>query len=337
MSKEENNTDIMDFILNDVETYDNGLSHPSVEFEENERKEADRITMEKEIDYKCCERFYGNEKLVCDNIRKLGSWLGDYDGLNMKDIVNKLLEDDKQCEDMNPKYQKPMGYLYKTGIVKDIIKKSDGAYYTKKLNNCCLVKDENGEWDYVNKLNTNYNDLSELLTTLFLKGGKIDELTKLNVAEIKSYLLNLRKNNVLLKLFMKYFTIDEYRDFTYNTKGNTVRGDYVEDLTKQMLEKEGYTTLYEGGNGDFIDMKYGVDLIVEKDGDISLVQVKSRAVTAKYSTTKDSYRYINIFAGESPDGNGITMYHRNDGLITVSVIGKDVLNSNMEYLKKRYS
>jgi hypothetical protein len=337
MGKEENNTDIMDFILNDVETYDNGLSHPSVEFEENERKEADRITMEKEIDYKCCERFYGNEKLVCDNIRKLGSWLGDYDGLNMKDIVNKLLEDDKQCEDMNPKYQKPMGYLYKTGIVKDIIKKSDGTYYTKKLNNCCLVKDENGEWDYVNKLNTNYNDLSELLTTLFLKGGKIDELTKLNVAEIKSYLLNLRKNNVLLKLFMKYFTIDEYRDFTYNTKGNTVRGDYVEDLTKQMLEKEGYATLYEGGNGDFIDMKYGVDLIVEKDGDISLVQVKSRAVTAKYSTTKDSYRYINIFAGESPDGNGITMYHRNDGLITVSVIGKDVLNSNMEYLKKRYS
>jgi hypothetical protein len=337
MSKEENNTDIMDFILNDVETYDNGLSHPSVEFEENERKEADRITMEKEIDYKCCERFYGNEKLVCDNIRKLGSWLGDYDGLNMKDIVNKLLEDDKQCEDMNPKYQKPMGYLYKTGIVKDIIKKSDGTYYTKKLNNCCLVKDENGEWDYVNKLNTNYNDLSELLTTLFLKGGKIDELTKLNVAEIKSYLLNLRKNNVLLKLFMKYFTIDEYRDFTYNTKGNTVRGDYVEDLTKQMLEKEGYTTLYEGGNGDFIDMKYGVDLIVEKDGDISLVQVKSRAVTAKYSTTKDSYRYINIFAGESPDGNGITMYHRENGVITVSTIGKDVLNSNMEYLKKRYS
>ena len=335
MSKEENNKDIMDFILNDKEIYDNGLSHPSVEFEENERKEADRILQEKEIDYQCCERFYGNEKLVCDNIRKLGSWLGDYNGLNMKDIINKLLDDVKDCEDMNPKYQKPMEYLYKTGNVEDIIKKSDGSYYTKKLNNCCLVKDENGDWDYVNKLNTNYNDLSELLTTLFLKGGKIEELTKMNSAEIKIYLLNLRKNNVLLKLFMKYFTVDEYKDFTYNTKSNTRKGDFVEDLTKQMLEKEGYTTLYEGGNGDFIDMKYGVDLIVEKDGDISLVQVKSRAVTAKYSTTKDSYRYINIFAGESPDGNGITMYHRNDGLITISVIGKDVLNSNMEYLMKR--
>ena len=54
-----------------------------------------------------------------------------------------------------------------------------------------------------------------------------------------------------------------------------------------MLEKEGYTTLYEGGNGDFIDMKYGVDLIVEKYGDISLVQVKSKATTAKYSQVKN--------------------------------------------------
>ena len=171
--------------------------------------------------------------------------MGDYKGLNMRDIINKLLEGSYITEDMNYKYQKPMGYLHKTGKVEDIIKKSDGTYYTKKLTNCSLVKDENGDWDYVNKLNTNYNDLSELLTTLFLKGGKIEELTKMNTAEIKTYLLNLRKNNVLLKLFMKYFTIDEYKDFTYNTKGNTVKGDFVEDLTKQMLEKEGYTTLYE--------------------------------------------------------------------------------------------
>tara|TARA_R110000803_G_scaffold172017_3_gene234924 strand:- start:571 stop:876 length:306 start_codon:yes stop_codon:yes gene_type:complete len=31
------------------ETYDNGLSHPSVEFEEKERKEADRLLEEKII------------------------------------------------------------------------------------------------------------------------------------------------------------------------------------------------------------------------------------------------------------------------------------------------
>lgn len=336
MGKEGNNDDIMDFILNDdKEIYDNGLSHPSVEFEEGERKDVDKILEEKIISYHCCERFYGNEKLVCDTIRKLGSWLGDYKGLNMKDIVDKVLSDVLVCEDMNNKYQQPLEYLYKTGKVEDIIKKTDGTYYTKKLTNCCLVKDDNGEWDYVNKLNTNYNDLAELLTTLFLKGGKIEELSKMNSAEIKIYLTNIRKGNVLLKLFMKYFTVDEYSDFTYNTKSNTITGDYVEDLTKQMLEKEGYTTLYEGGNGDFIDMRYGIDLIVEKDGDISLVQVKSRATTAKYSISKESYRYIDIFAGESPDGNGITMYHRNDGF-NERFIGKEVLNSNMEYLKKRY-
>ena len=127
MSKEENNNDMMDFILNDKETYDNGLSHPSVEFEENERKEADRILQEKEIDYKCCERFYGNEKLVCDNIRKLGSWLGDYDGLNMKDIVNKLLEDDKECVDMNPKYQKQLKRLKRLTRLKRLKSKTAPA------------------------------------------------------------------------------------------------------------------------------------------------------------------------------------------------------------------
>ena len=126
--------------------------------------------------------------------------MGDYKGLNMRDIINKLLEGSYITEDMNYKYQKPMGYLHKTGKVEDIIKNLM-VHITQKNSQIVLwFKDENGDWDYVNKLNTNYNDLSELLTTLFLKGGKIEELTKMNTAEIKTYLLNLRKNNVLLKL-----------------------------------------------------------------------------------------------------------------------------------------
>jgi hypothetical protein len=89
----------------------------------------------------------------------------------------------------------------------------------------------------------------------------------MNTTEIKNFLL-LLKGKTMKALLNKYFTIDEYRDFTYNTRYNTKAGDYVETLTKVLLEKEGYTTLYEGGNGDFIDMKYGVDLIMEKEGEI---------------------------------------------------------------------
>jgi hypothetical protein len=335
MEQKDTNKDIMDFLLNDDrEVYDNGLSHPSVESEEKERREADKIIEDRKIDYYCCDRFYGNEKLVCDNIKKLGSWLADRSGLNMLDTINGILSEIRECEDMNPKYQKPLDYLYRTGKIDDIIKKSDGSYYTPKLNNCCLVKDENGEWDYVNKLNSNYSDLSELLTTLFLKGGQIEKLSKMNSTEIKNFLLPL-KGKTMTGLLRKYFTIDEYKDFTYNTKTNTKMGDYVETLTKVLLEDDGYTTLYEGGNGDFIDMKYGVDLITEKDGNIYLVQVKSKSYTAKRSTEKPQYRYIDIFAGETPNCNGVNLYYREDNF-TERFLGKDVLKNNIEYLKQFY-
>ena len=36
-------------------------------------------------------------------------------------------------------------------------------------------------------------------------------------------------------LLNKYFTIDEYKDFTYNTKYNTKAGDYVETLTQSII------------------------------------------------------------------------------------------------------
>lgn len=334
---EENNThkDFMDYLLNDdKETYDNGLSHPSVESEENERKLADEITESKMIEYYCCDRFYGNEKLVCDNIKKLSSWVCDEDGLNMKENINFILQDIVECENLNEVYQKPLEYLHRTGIVNDIIKKSDGSYYTKKLNNCCLVKNANGEWSYVNKLNTNYSDLSELLTTLFIKGGQIEKLSKMNSSEIKKFLLTI-KGGTLTKLLQKYFTLDDYEDYTYNTKNNTKVGDYVENLTKELLQEDGFTLLYEGCNGNFIDMIYGVDLIMEKEGEIYLVQVKRRSSVAKQSTTKDKYRYIDIFAGESPDCNGIMLYNRHEKFVE-KFMGRNVLKKNMNYLKEIY-
>ncbi len=335
MGEKTTNADFTDFILNDgKEVNDNDLNHPSVESEQKERDNADKIIFERMIEYYCCDRFYGKEKLVCDNIKKLGSWISDRSGLGMIDVINNILDEARKCEDLNEKYQKPLEYLHRTGKIDDIIKKTDGTYYTKKLEKCCLIKDENGEWDYVNKLNSNYTDISELLTTLFLKGGQIEKLSLLNRTEIKNFLSDLGTKTIE-KLLRKYFTIDEYSDFTYNTKNNTKLGDYVETLTKTLLENEGYTTLYEGGNGDFIDMIYGIDLIMEKDGDIFLVQVKSNSKSAKFSTEKPQYRYIDIFAGESPNYNGINLYHRVNNFQEV-FLGKEVLKNNMEYLKKFY-
>lgn len=334
MEQKNTHNDFIDFILNDEkETYDDGLSHPSVESEELQRKEVDDI-LERRAEYECCNRFYGKEKLVCDNIKKLGSWISDRSGMAMINTINAILDDIRECEDLNPKYQKPLEYLYRTGKVEDIIKKTDNTYYSDKLVRACLVKNKSGDWSFVNKLNSNYSDISELLTTLFLKGGQIEKLSTMNTTEIRNYLLTL-KGNTILKLLKKYFTYEDYEDYTYNTRTNTMIGDNIEDLTLKLLIREGYSLLYRGSNGDFIDMMYGVDFIMEKSGEIVLVQVKSKSMSAKMSTEKTQYRYIDIFAGQSKDKNGINLYHREDNF-KERFLGEDVLKNNMEYLKKIY-
>jgi len=350
MNQEENNKDIMDFILNDKETYDNGLSHPSVEFEDNERKEADRILLEEEADdrpkkYDVCRRFSSNEMEVCKKIHRNGPWLKDRDGLNMHDIIDILLRDNVETEDVNYKFQKPLKYLHQTGKFKEITKEGD-TYKSTKLLNCGLIKDDKGNWDFVNKLNTNWSDLSELLTTLFIKGDKISELIKMNNTEVKKYLVQLRysneeskknpKRSILYKLFKKYFPdSEEYKDFTYNTRINTAKGDGAELLAIQLLETQGFKLLYQGGDGDFIDMKYGVDLIVELSDEIFLVQVKNKSFAAKQAMGYKNYKYIDLFVGVSPDDNGIMLYDR-DQLQEGVFIGKEVIKDNLNYLKEKY-
>jgi len=235
--------------------------------------------------------------------------------------------------------------LYETGKFKDITKEGD-TYKSTKLLNCGLIKDDKGNWDFVNKLNTNWSDLSELLTTLLIKGGKISELIKMNNIEVKKYLEQLRYNNeeskknpkksILYKLFKKYFPDpEEYKDFTYNTRINTAKGDGAELLAIQLLETQGFKLIHQGGDGDFIDMKYGVDLIVELNGEIFLVQVKNKSFAAKQSMGYKNYRYIDLFVGISPDDNGIMLYDR-DQLQEGIFIGKEVLEDNLNYLKEKY-
>ena len=66
-----------------------------------------------------------------------------------------------------------------------------------------------------------------------------------------------------------------------------------------------------------------------------MVQVKSKSYTAKSSTDKPQYRYIDIFTGESLDYNGVNLYYRSDNF-EEQFLGKDVLKNNIEYLKQFY-
>ena len=102
------------------------------------------------------------------------------------------------------------------------------------------------------------------------------------------------------------------------------------------MEKQGFKLLYHGSNGDFIDMVYGIDMIMELDGNVFFIQVKSKAEAARLSMDFENYRYIDLFAGESSDNNGIMLYDR-DTMKEGKFVAKDILQNNLDYLINKYS
>ena len=62
--------------------------------------------------------------------------------------------------------------------------------------------------------------------------------------------------------------------YTQNIRENSKDGDITENLTVDYYVNNGWNLIHQGGNGDLIDMKLGVDLIVEKNGEYRYVQVK---------------------------------------------------------------
>jgi hypothetical protein len=160
----------------------------------------------KQNKYEKCS-YYKNEpkyENLCLQLNGLGKFL--YDDLGLKSIINKKIELMGQVRDLNDLYQEPLELLYKTGKFNQI-KKQGGKFYLHRLSDRTTVYDETGEWSFVNKLNTNYTDLAELLTELFIRGNVADKLTNKNSLGLKNYLISIKDK--LLRVLDKYFKLDD--------------------------------------------------------------------------------------------------------------------------------
>jgi len=261
-------------------------------------------------EYERCSHFENNpqHRKLCYELYTLGSFL--YRDLGLKDIIDQKREIMGQVEDLNDKYQEPLEILYNTGKFKEIKKEGD-KYYLPILGNRVTVYDEKGEWSYVNKLNTNYADLAELLTELFIRGGIVSKLSHKNTLGLKTYLNSIKGK--LINVLDKYFQLDEYKEFVRNTKFLSFKGEKAEEDVKKVLEKFGMGTLYAGGHGDFIDMIFGVDLIMDYKGNTYLIQVKSTEDQALKSSGYERYDKLDYFT--TPTNFGIIIKNK-DGRIT---------------------
>jgi hypothetical protein len=197
------------------------------------------------------------------------------------------------------------------------ISQSSYNYFVKYISSKKLVYDENGDWMQVNKVNTNYSDISQLLTDFlfdsFRQGGLASKqiLETINdtdnLDEIKD-ILNLHKNGLLSKFKKMYSdSPEELFDYVSNSIRNSEKGERIENEVRDRFLSKPYSSqlLYQGGNGNFVDMIFSVDLIVKvKNGTVYTIQVKSNeGQVNKFIANTKKNKAVDLIVWPGMDGD----------------------------------
>jgi hypothetical protein len=285
------------------------------------KEKIDDVTNElisKNVNYKVCDLYKSSDKRITNFCRAMNNHTKKYKDY-YKNFINSLLQDYKTNlpKEERDKYLPILDIIskYKPEISQKV------EDFKRDIDNISYVMNESGKWHPINKLNTNYSDISELLSFMVKKffGERSSDtffeklLNRDNAYEfLKSYdgsnpfisslkkqyegnkqlsldqllVLSSTATNVinhdffikegLEKVFSKKvkLTIDEIKTFINNTTKNSYEGEVIENIIEGVLEDNGWKIIHKGGNGDFIDMKFGIDLIIEKKGIYRFVQVK---------------------------------------------------------------
>ena len=151
-------------------------------------------------------------------------------------------------------------------------------FIEKRLPELSFVYDlDNGnKWSQINKLDTNYSDNAVFITDV------INDSKSLNAETIYNDLLN--KDTTSLKHAVNL--ISSYPELIYNrylkdpvkytesSVYNSKQGDEIENSVIILMLDNGYELVHKGSGGDPIDVLLGIDVIMEKDGELVTVQCK---------------------------------------------------------------
>jgi hypothetical protein len=235
-------------------------------------------------------QFYKLRESLSDKISTLGEWIYLSEGLNMMNVIDTLFEEmgykQKISFEEVAKFNKGFDFLKKTDIDQDwISQRMQWKLPGGKIENASYVVDESGNWHYVNKLNTNHSDLSLLIADMIVRS--ISENREKGDLAIQNIMSNPKETlsnwkPYMKELLRKYFIekgdgLEDFKKFTFFSQKFTKEGSEYEEKIAKLLEENDFEIVYSGGNGDFIDMLFGVDMIVFKEGvGYKTVQVKKR-------------------------------------------------------------
>jgi len=244
------------------------------------------IESEGKNEYNFCDRFSGNKqkKYVCSKIGSLKKLLSRYNGLDLRTVIDKQTSDlqTEIPQDLQEKFIDCAIFLESLG---KITEKEKNNFIEKKVKNGKLVY-LNGEWQPINKLNTNYFDLAEILTELIYK-NKNNTTFQAIINDPKTTLMNMKSE--IHTMIEEYFDDPKMLfDYTKNIQRTTQQGESAEQRVKEHLQDKGFKVEYEGGNGDLIDMAFGTDLIMSHpDFGFKTIQVK-----ANEESYDQEYEYV---------------------------------------------
>lgn len=220
--------------------------------------------------------------LLVSRVKKLKSWLHISEGLGLRNIIDEILRpmSTKISDNDIIKYTKGAEILKNTGKITN----NQFNYFVKNLFNKELVY-VNDKWHPVNKLNANYSDLSVLLIDLLMMSKNNGGLTSIDIINTINNTTNINEiKNILYKhkhklssLFNLYLSSpDVLLSYVENIKKGSEIGEKFENKVLKKLKELGYKILYQGGDGDFIDMLFSIDIIVETPNkEIKTIQVKT--------------------------------------------------------------
>jgi len=244
-------------------------------------------------------------KNIINKLVSFGKWLSDDNGMAFKNFINQILKEYNVDRDFNMDYQVPLKILYDMGICSGTrqINKIRGIYTLERLNNHNIIFDADGKWLPINKLNTNYYALSELIVNVLEKEGKLEGFNKFIEDKTDEEIMGFLKerNGYFFKKITEHFIdITDFDSVLGSIKRTSAIGEKTENEVREILEKSGFSTKYQGGDGDLIDMIFGIDLIMEKKGKMYLIQIKTNPkhidITNKY------YKDITLFTNPTKDG-----------------------------------
>lgn len=230
-----------------------------------------------------------NREDLYSRISGLKKWLYVSTGLGLMSVIDSIFDDYGYKNGLTSeevgRFRIGLEELRKTDLSSSYIDSRIREKIPMGIESMRLVRNPTGEWDYLNKLNTNYTALAELVTELIMRGiennpekGRVvyDRVMKDPVDGL-TFLKPHMKRLIVTYFIDRGQGLNDFRKFCSHIQVTTDIGEAAELKIREYLESKGLEISYSGGNGDFIDMIFGCDMIVrsEKFG-YKTVQVKNR-------------------------------------------------------------